>query len=195
MTFAPPLSGPEQAAIRDAFHTILRAIGDDPSREGLEATPHRLAELYGDLFSGLRQDPVAVLRDGFDEGHQEMVILQGCPFYSMCEHHFLPFYGTADVAYIPHGRIVGIGRLARVVEILSRRPQVQERLTSQIADTIEEGLQPSGVAVVLRGQHLCMAMREGRSAGSAIITSANRGYFRRSAKTRAEFLALINNGR
>ena len=120
-----------------------------------------------------------------------MVLLKDIPFYSMCEHHFLPFYGVAHVGYIPKGRIVGVSKLVRVVEILARRPQIQERLTSQIADTLEEGLRPMGVAVVIEAEHLCMAMREGQSGGSHVVTSATRGAFRKNAKTRSEFLALV----
>lgn len=190
MTLQPQVAAADQAAIQDAFRRIIHALGENPHREGLEGTPDRVAELYVELFEGLWQDPLAELAGGFDEGHQEMVVLKGVPFYSMCEHHFLPFYGIAHLGYIPKGRIVGVGRLSRVVEILSRRPQIQERLTSQIADTLEEGLRPMGVGVVIEGEHLCMMMREGRTAGSHVVTSAMRGAFRTNAKTRSEFLAF-----
>lgn len=180
----------DQTAIREAFRRIISAIGEDPAREGLEGTPDRVATLYGELFEGLWQDPLEELTGGFDEGHQEMVVLKGIPFYSMCEHHFLPFYGVANLGYIPKGRIVGVGRLARVVEILARRPQIQERLTSQIADTLVEGLHPMGVGVVIEAEHLCMAMR-GTQIGSHVVTSANRGAFRKAGKTRSEFLAFL----
>lgn len=185
---------PVQAAeIEEAFRAVLSAIGEDPAREGLATTPERIAELYAELFAGLREDPVKELATGFEEGHQEMVILKGIDFYSMCEHHFLPFFGTASVGYIPRGRIVGVSKLARVVDILSKRPQVQERLTSQIADTIKEALDPAGVAVVLKAEHLCMTMRGVKKPGSKVVTSATRGLFRRDPRTRAEFLALLED--
>jgi len=178
--------------IRRAVTDILRAIGEDPDREGLVGTPARIAEMYAELFRGLEEDPREVLRVGFEEGHQEMVILRDIPFYSMCEHHFLPFFGVAHVGYIPRGRVVGISKLARVVEILARRPQLQERLTSQIADTIVEGLDPEGVGVVIEAEHFCMTMRGIKKPGSRVVTSANRGIFRHKAPTRAEFIALLN---
>ncbi len=190
MTVEHRAAAADQAAIREAFGRIIPAIGDDPTREGLEGTPERVAALYAELFQGLWQDPLSELNGGFDEGHQEMVVLKGVPFYSMCEHHFLPFYGVAHLGYIPKGRIVGVSKLSRVVEILSRRPQIQERLTSQIADTLEEGLRPMGVGVVIKAEHLCMMMREGRTEGSHVVTSAMRGGFRTNAKTRSEFLAF-----
>ncbi|MSQ10437.1 MAG: GTP cyclohydrolase I FolE [Dehalococcoidia bacterium] len=187
-----PSSHPVRIAeIEDAFRSVLNAIGEDPGREGLVTTPARIAEMYGELFSGLTEDPLLELSSGFEEGHQEMVILKDIDFYSMCEHHFLPFFGTAHVGYIPRGRIVGVSKLARVVEILSRRPQIQERLTSQIADTIRQALEPAGVAVVMKAEHLCMTMRGVKKPGSRVVTSATRGLFRRDPRTRAEFLALL----
>ena len=180
-----------QTQIQDAVQGIIAAIGEDPSREGLQDTPRRIAELYAELFAGVCQDPVAQLAAGFEEGHQEMVILKDISFFSMCEHHFLPFYGVAHVGYIPNGKIVGVSKLAAVVEILAKRPQLQERLTSQIADTLEEGLHPAGAAVVIRAEHLCISMRGIKKAGSRVITSATRGVFRKNAKTRSEFLALL----
>ena len=191
MTLTQRTAGADLSAIREAFRAIIPAIGDNPLREGLEGTPERVAELYAELFEGIWQDPLAELEGGFDEGHQEMVLLRDIPFYSMCEHHFLPFFGVVHLGYIPKGRIVGIGKLSRVVEILSRRPQIQERLTSQIADTLDQGLNPLGAGVVIQAEHLCMKMREGRTAGSHVVTSANRGAFRKNAKTRAEFLAFV----
>ena len=170
---------------------VLEAVGEDPNREGLLETPRRMAEMYRELFAGLDQDPVEVLSTQFDEDHQEMVILRDAPFYSMCEHHLLPFYGTAHVAYIPNGRIVGISKLARALEVLARRPQVQERMTSQLADAVMAALQPDGVAVVVQAEHLCMAMRGVKKPGATIHTSAMRGRFRRSAMTRQEFLSLV----
>jgi GTP cyclohydrolase I len=174
---------------------IIEAIGEDPQREGLLETPRRIAEMYEEIFRGVEQDPLDLLRVGFDEEHREMVILRDIPFYSMCEHHFLPFYGMAHVGYIPKGRVVGISKIARVVEVLARRPQLQERLTSEIADTMNEALHPSGVGVVLEATHLCMTMRGVRKSGSLVVTSANRGGFRTNMATREEFISLIRGDR
>ena len=180
------------ATIEQAVRAIIEAIGEDQSREGLVDTPRRIAEMYAELFEGLGQDPREVLKVTFQaEKHQEMVILKDIPFYSMCEHHFLPFHGVAHIGYIPEGPIVGISKLARAVEILARRPQLQERLTSQIADAIMEVLEPSGVGVVIEAEHLCMTMRGIKKPGSVVVTSANRGLFRRRMATRQEFLTLI----
>jgi GTP cyclohydrolase I len=181
----------DQDKIKRAVHDILIAIGEDPSREGIKETPRRIAEMYAEVFSGMKEDPREVLSVGFEEGHNEMVILKDIPFYSMCEHHLLPFYGMAHIGYIPKGRVVGASKLGRVVEILAKRPQLQERLTTQIADTIVEALQPQGVAVVIEAEHLCMTMRGVKKPGSNIVTSAMRGSFRTKAVTRAEFLSLI----
>ena len=184
--------GIDQERIARAVREIIEAIGENPGREGLLETPERIGRLYAELFSGLAQDPVDVLRRGFDEEHKEMVILKDIPFYSLCEHHFLPFHGSAHVGYVPEGRIVGVSKLARVVDILARRPQLQERLTSQVADTIMEGLHPDGVAVVLEAEHLCMTMRGVQKPGARMITSAIRGGFRRRGVTRSEFLSLVH---
>jgi GTP cyclohydrolase I len=171
---------------------ILRAIGEDPEREGLRETPRRIAEMYAELFSGLHRDPAVHLEVGFeDEEHHEMVVLKDIPFYSSCEHHLLPFHGVAHVGYVPNGRIVGISKVARVVETLARRPQVQERLTSQIADLLMDRLHAKGAAVVIEAEHLCMTMRGVKKPGSVMVTSAMRGLFRDDARTRAEFLSLI----
>jgi GTP cyclohydrolase I len=170
---------------------IITAVGEDVNRPGLVDTPRRIADMYGEIFSGMSEDPKQELLVGFEEGHKEMVILKDIPFYSMCEHHFLPFYGVAHVGYIPNGRVVGISKIARVVEILAKRPQLQERLTGQIADTILDTLNPIGVAVVVRGEHLCMTMRGIKKPGINVVTSATRGRFRHSAVTRGEFLALV----
>jgi len=179
--------------IERAVRMIIEAIGEDPEREGLVDTPRRIAEMYAELFSGLREDPLELLTVGFaEENHREMVIVKDIPFYSLCEHHFLPFHGVAHVGYIPDGRIVGISKLARLVEIMARRPQVQERLTSQIADLIMEGLQARGAAVLIEAEHLCLTMRGIKKPGSKVVTSANRGLFRDDARTRAEFFSLIN---
>jgi GTP cyclohydrolase I len=181
----------DQAGVRDAVRRIIEAIGEDPSREGLLDTPRRIAEMYEELFAGLHEDPREVLSTSFQESHREMVILKNIPFYSLCEHHFLPFHGQAHVGYVPQGRIVGASKIARVVDILARRPQLQERLTGQVADAIAEGLSPDGVAVVIEAEHLCMTMRGVQKPGTTLITSAIRGAFRRRAVTRSEFLALV----
>jgi len=182
-----------QAKIRSAVVSMIQAIGENPQREGLINTPRRVAEMYTELFSGLDLDPKEELTVGFEEGHREMIVLRDIPFYSMCEHHLLPFYGVAHVGYIPNseGRIVGMSKLARVVEIFAKRPQIQERMTTQVADTIMETLQPDGVAVVIQAEHLCMIMRGIKKPGSNVVTSANRGVFRTRSATRAEFLSLI----
>ena len=182
----------DQQRIAAAVREIIAAVGEDPSREGLVDTPERIGRLYAELFSGLGQDPLDVLRKGFEEEHKEMVILKDIPFYSLCEHHFLPFHGAAHVGYVPEGRIVGVSKLARVVDILARRPQMQERLTSQVADAIMEGLRPDGVAVVIEAEHLCLTMRGAQKPGSRMITSAIRGGFRRRGVTRGEFLSLVH---
>lgn len=179
--------------IEAAVLSIIEAIGDDPQREGVQGTPKRIAEMYTELFSGLDMDAKVELNVGFKVGHREMVILRDIPFYSMCEHHLLPFYGVAHVGYIPNkeGRVVGVSKLARVVEVFAKRLQLQERLTSQIADAIVEALQPDGVAVVVQAEHLCMTMRGIKKPGSNVITSATRGLFRTRSATRAEFLSLV----
>jgi GTP cyclohydrolase I len=178
--------------IEEAVRTIIAAIGEDQGREGLAETPRRIAEMYGELFEGLSQDPREVLQVTFEaEKHHEMVILKDIPFYSLCEHHFLPFHGVAHIGYIPEGAIAGISKLARAVEILARRPQLQERLTTQIANAIMEVLEPHGVGVVIEAQHLCVTMRGIKKPGSIVVTSANRGIFRSRMATRQEFLSLI----
>jgi len=183
----------DEAEIRKAITSIIKAIGDDPEREGLVDTPRRVAEMYAELFMGMNVDPKEELKVGFEEGHREMIILRDIPFYSMCEHHLLPFYGVTHVGYIPNanGRVVGASKVARVVEIVARRLQLQERMTSQIADAIVDGINPEGVAVVIQAEHLCMVMRGIEKPGSAIVTSAVRGIFRRQSKTRAEFFSLL----
>ena len=182
-----------EAEIRLAVASIIKAIGEDPEREGLVGTPARVAEMYAELFAGLDKDPREELKVGFEEGHREMVILRDIPFHSMCEHHLLPFYGVVHIGYIPNaeGRIVGASKLARVVEIIATRPQLQERMTTQIADTIVDGVKPDGVAVIVQAEHLCMIMRGIKKPGSAIVTSALRGTFRSRAETRTEFFSLL----
>ena len=177
--------------IKKAFTSILEAVGEDPSREGLKDTPRRIADMYADIFIGLDMDPRDALVVGFDEGHHEMVILKDIPFYSMCEHHFLPFFGLAHVGYIPKGRIAGASKVARAVDILAKRPQLQERLTTQIAEAMVEALKPNGVAVVIEAEHMCMTMRGVKKPRSKIVTSAMRGIFRENPATRAEFMSLL----
>jgi GTP cyclohydrolase IA len=183
----------DEAAIKAAVTAIIKAIGENPEREGLVGTPGRVAEMYAELFSGLDMDPRAELTAGFEEGHREMVILRDIPFYSMCEHHLLPFYGVVHIGYLPNatGRVVGASKLARVAEIVAKRPQIQERMTTQIADAIVEGLKPDGVGVIIQAEHLCMIMRGIKKPKSAIITSALRGAFRNRPETRAEFFNLL----
>jgi len=179
--------------IKAATASIIEAIGQDLSTESIKDTPQRVADMYAELFSGLDIDPKVELAPGFEEGHHEMVILKDIPFYSMCEHHLLPFYGVAHVGYIPeqNGKVVGISKLARVVEVIARRPQLQERMTRQIADTIFEALHPDGVGVIVQAEHLCMIMRGIKKPGSTVITSAVRGSFHSKTVTRSEFLSLI----
>ena len=183
----------DEARIKKAVKDIIESIGEDPKREGMKDTPQRVAEMYAELFQGLNKDPKEDLEVGFELGHREMVVLKDIPFYSMCEHHLLPFFGVAHVGYIPNdeGRIVGISKLARVVETIARRPQVQERMTTQIADTIYTGLKTSGVGVVIQAEHMCMIMRGIKKPGSNVITSALRGTFRSKAASRAEFFSII----
>jgi len=181
----------DQRKVKEAVLSIIEAIGEDPKRQGLVGTPSRIAEMYAELFMGIDLDPKEELTVSFEEGHHEMVILRDIPFYSMCEHHLLPFYGVVHIGYIPKGSVVGASKLARVVEILSKRPQLQERLTTQIAETIVEALQPDGVAVVIQAEHMCMTIRGVKKPGSNVITSATRGLFRTKAATRSEFMSLV----
>ena len=185
----------DQQQIKDSVRQILLSIGEDPEREGLKETPRRVAEMYKEIFSGLDADPVKELSVGFELGHHEMILLKDIPFYSMCEHHILPFYGVAHVAYIPNeeGRVVGISKIARVVDIIARKPQIQERMVSEIADAINDGLKPLGVAVVVQAEHMCMIMRGIKKPGTSVITSALRGAFKNNPTTRAEFMSLIQS--
>ena len=185
----------DEARIRASVASIIEAIGEDPKREGLADTPKRVAEMYNELFMGLGKNPREELKVGYELGHREMVILKDIPFYSMCEHHFLPFYGVVHVGYIPNeeGRVVGISKLARVVEIIAKRPQIQERMATDVADAIADGLKCEGVAVVIEAEHLCMVMRGIKKPGASVITSALRGRFRSHAASRAEFMSLIRS--
>jgi len=186
---------PDLARIERAVREILLALGEDPDREGLQRTPRRVAEAYAELFAGLREDPREHLGVTFDEGHKELVVLRDIPFASLCEHHLLPFTGVAHVGYIPQGRVVGLSKLARLVEGYARRPQVQERLTSEIADALMDGLHPDGCGVVIEAVHTCMTIRGIRKPGATMVTSAVRGGFRRRPATRAEFFAIVRGGR
>lgn len=185
----------DQQKIEEGVRLILEGIGEDLQREGLLKTPERVARMYAECFAGLEEDPAKHFETTFDEHHEEMVLVRDIPFYSMCEHHLAPFFGHAHVAYIPakSGRICGLSKLARLVDVFARRPQVQERLTSQIADTLVDQLHPQGVIVVIEAEHLCMSMRGVKKAGTTTATSAVRGLFERNHATRAEALSLIFN--
>lgn len=178
-----------QAAVRE----ILVAIGEDPEREGLLRTPERVASAYVELFAGLQDDPRRHLAVTFDEHHRELVVLRDIPFASVCEHHLLPFTGHVHIGYVPRGRVVGLSKLARLVESYARRPQIQERLTSSIADVLMEELQPDGCGVVIEATHTCMTIRGIQKPGTTMITSAIRGSFQRRAETRAEFFAIVRH--
>jgi len=180
-----------QAAVRE----ILLAVGEDPDREGLQETPERVARMYAELFSGLRKDPRELLQKKFTQKYDEMVLEKDIAFESICEHHLLPFFGRAHIAYLPNGKIVGLSKLARVVEVLARRPQVQERMTEQLADLFMEELEPRGVGVILSASHTCMTIRGIRKADSLCVTSAMRGAFKDNESTRAELMALIHGPR
>ncbi|MFO0820681.1 MAG: GTP cyclohydrolase I FolE [Pirellulales bacterium] len=178
-------------AIESAVRTILKAVGEDPDRAGLVETPRRVAKMYAEMFAGLHTDPARHLRVTFPETYDEIVLVRDIPFTSMCEHHLLPFSGVAHVAYIPNGRVTGLSKLARVVEEVARRPQVQERMTQTVADMLERELETSGAAVVIQAEHSCMAIRGVRKAGSSTVTSALRGVFKTNPSSRAEVLSLI----
>lgn len=182
----------DKVRIEKAVREILIAIGDDPKREGLKDTPKRVARMYEEVFSCIGKDPQKAITVFETEGHEEMVILKDIPFYSMCEHHLLPFYGRAHVAYIPKkDRLAGLSKLARVVEMVSRAPQLQERITTQVADTLMRVLKPHGVLVIVDAEHLCMTMRGVKKPGSHMTTSAVRGVFQKNDITRKEALQLI----
>jgi len=182
----------DRKKIEEGMKLILEGIGEDPNRPGLVETPRRVADLYGEVFSGLGEDPMSRLVPVAGETHDEMVLIRDIPLFSMCEHHLLPFTGVAHIAYIPEGgRIVGLSRLTRVLDSFARRPQVQERLTTQVAESIMAGLSPKGVMVVIEATHMCMAIRGTRKENAPVVTSAVRGSFRRDERTRSETLALI----
>jgi GTP cyclohydrolase I len=191
-----PRSGVDQPRAEAAVRELLIAVGEDPDRPGLKDTPGRVARAYAETFAGLWQDPGEILATTFDEDHDEMVLVKDIPMFSTCEHHLVPFHGVAHVGYIPgaDGRVTGLSKLARLVEVYARRPQVQERMTRQVADALFDALKPQGVIVVIEAEHLCMAMRGIRKPGSTTVTSAVRGIFRDSAVTRSEAMSLILRG-
>ncbi len=186
---------PDRAAAEEAVRTLIRWAGDDPEREGLLDTPSRVTRAYEEWFAGYREDPVDILARTFEEteGYDEMVVLKDVRFESFCEHHLAPILGTVDVAYLPNRRVVGISKIARVIDVFSKRMQIQEKLTAQIANTIEHVLQPKGVAVVVRGQHQCMSTRGVHKTGVTMVTSRMLGAFREDQSTRREFLSIIGN--
>ncbi|HLS39589.1 MAG TPA: GTP cyclohydrolase I FolE [Ornithinicoccus sp.] len=188
----PVLAPVDHARIEAAVREILIAVGEDPDREGLRDTPARVARAYAEMFSGLAQEPAHVLTTTFDVDHSELILVKDIEMYSVCEHHLVPFHGRAHVGYIPgaDGRVTGLSKIARLVDVFARRPQVQERLTTQIADALDEQLSPQGVIVVIEAEHLCMSMRGVRRPGSRTITSAVRGQLRHPA-TRAEAMSLV----
>ncbi|MBP8989157.1 MAG: GTP cyclohydrolase I FolE [Clostridia bacterium] len=182
--------------IEKAVREILLAIGDDPDREGLRETPKRVAQMCNELFSGLHLNVLDYVKVFHEEHHDEMIMVSDIPFYSMCEHHLLPFVGKAHVVYIPReGRIIGLSKIARIVDLMSKKPQLQERLTSQIADTLVEVAKPMGVAVIVEAEHLCMTMRGIKKPGSLTVTSALRGICKSDARSRAEAISLLNRHR
>ncbi|MHC4174798.1 MAG: GTP cyclohydrolase I FolE [Planctomycetota bacterium] len=180
--------------IRKAVKEILLAVGEDTEREGLKATPERVARMYAELLGGMHEDPKKYLRSVFTENYDEIVLLRDIPFYSICEHHLMPFIGSAHVAYLPSGSVLGVSKLARIVDCFARRLQTQERLTYQIADFIMCSLKPQGVTVVLEASHSCMTIRGIKKPGSIMVTSALRGIFKRDPKSRNEVLSLMHNG-
>jgi GTP cyclohydrolase I len=191
-----PVTGVDLARAEKAVRELLIAVGEDPDRDGLQATPSRVARAYAEVFAGLFVNPDDVLETSFDENHNELVLVKDIPIYSTCEHHLVPWHGIAAVGYIPgqHGRITGLSKLARVVDLYARRPQVQERLTSQVAEAVMQRLDPQGVIVVVQAEHLCMSMRGIRKPGTMTMTSAVRGIFQSDSRTRAEALNLILGG-
>jgi GTP cyclohydrolase I len=187
----------DRVKIVEGVRLLLEGIGDDPARDGVAGTPERVADMYAELFAGVGADPQELLTVVAGAGHDEMIMVRDIPLYSMCEHHMIPFMGRAHVAYVPNrdGRITGLSKIARVVDVLSKRPQVQERLTTEIADALDAALAPRGVFVLIEAEHLCMTMRGVKKPGSTTVTSAVRGVFRSDARTRTEALELVRRGR
>ena len=171
---------------------ILRSVGEDPERKGLKDTPRRVVEMFRELFSGVLKDPSQELQGVFEEDYNDLVLLRNIPFYSMCEHHLIPFFGTANLGYLPNSRVAGVSKMVRALEVLTHRPQLQERLTAQLADTMFSALQPEGAAVVLKAEHLCMSMRGVQKPGTIVVTSAIRGSFSRESLARREILAILD---
>jgi GTP cyclohydrolase I len=180
--------------IEKAIAEILSAVGEDIGREGLKRTPQRVAQMYTELLAGMREDPKKHLRGVFTENYDEIVLLRDIPFYSICEHHLMPFIGSAHVAYLPKGVVLGVSKLARIVDCFARRLQVQERLTDQIADFLMDNLKPLGVAVVLEAAHSCMTIRGIKKPGSVMVTSSLRGIFKKDPRSRSEIMSLMHNG-
>jgi GTP cyclohydrolase I len=191
-TLGPP-PGFDRERVREGVRLILEGIGEDPDRPGIAATPERVADMFAEIFAGLGRDPKALLTVVAGAGHDEMIMVRDIPLYSMCEHHLVPWVGRAHVAYVPNrdGRITGLSKIARAVDLLARRPQVQERLTTEIAQALEEALEPRGVFVMIEAEHLCMTRRGVKKPGSVTVTSAVRGVFRTDARTRTEALELL----
>ncbi len=186
----------DKPRIEAAVRELLYAIGEDPDREGLIETPNRVARMYEEIYAGLEEDPRKHLKIFNEDNNDEMVIVRDIPLYSICEHHLIPFIGKAHIAYIPgNGKVIGLSKLARIVNCFAKRPQLQERLTAQVADFLYENLEPQGVAVVVEAEHLCMTMRGARASGSQTRTSAMRGIMRSDARTRAEALSLLSGSR
>jgi GTP cyclohydrolase I len=190
-----PLKPIDNEKIENAVRDILDAIGEDVTREGLHDTPARVARMYAELLAGMRENPEIHFKSVFNEEYDEIVLLRDIPFSSLCEHHMLPFIGSAHVAYLPSGRVIGVSKMARIVECFAKRLQVQERLTAEIADLMMDHLKPLGVAVVLEASHSCMTIRGIKKSGSTMVTSALRGLFRRDSRSRSEILSLLHQDR
>ena len=183
----------DRAKIEEGVRLILEGVGEDPGREGLVKTPERVAKMYEEVFAGLTEDPAQHFETTFDEHHEEMVLVRDIPFYSMCEHHLMPFYGKAHIAYIPNGKVTGLSKLARTVDVYARRPQIQERLTVQIADALERVLAPKGIMVMLEAEHTCMTMRGIKKPGSKTVTTVTRGEFKENMELQKQFLAMVKD--
>ena len=179
--------------IEEGVKLILEGIGEDPQREGLQKTPERVARMYAECFAGLEEDPAVHFETTFDEHSQELILLRDIPFFSMCEHHLMPFYGKAHIAYIPNGKVTGLSKLARTVDVYARRPQIQERLTVQIADALERALSPKGIMVMLEAEHTCMTMRGIKKPGSKTMTVITRGEFKNNIELQKQFLAMVKD--
>lgn len=197
ITGVDPTGSFDHDKIRQAVRLLFEAIGDDPDREGIRQTPDRVARSFDEIYAGMLVDPSDVLSVVFEEGHDELVMLRDIPFYSQCEHHMVPFFGHAHVAYLPNtdGQVTGLSKLARLVDVVSKRPGLQERMTTQIADALEKALVPRGVLVVLEARHLCMEMRGIRKPGASTVTSTVRGIFREDPRTRAEAMSFLTGTR